>query len=115
MNINKDIKKRILEAIKDSNGIKLNIANKAEVCRNTVDKYIKEDSEIAEAYNIENESCIDRTESKLVQQIEQGNYQAISFHLRTKGKNRGYVEKTEVENTHNIITVGLEEEDEDKK
>lgn len=43
------------------------------------------------------ESLIDYTESKLLEQIQDGNMTAIIFHLKTKGKKRGYIETTEIE------------------
>ncbi|MBR1785290.1 MAG: hypothetical protein IJ760_07655 [Bacteroidales bacterium] len=43
------------------------------------------------------ESLIDFTESKLMEQIKDANLTAIIFHLKTKGKKRGYTEGEEVE------------------
>lgn len=37
------------------------------------------------------EKCIDYVESRLIQEINKGNLNAIQFYLKTKGKNRGYV------------------------
>lgn len=39
------------------------------------------------------EGLIDRTESKLHEAIGNNSVQAIMFHLKTKGRNRGYVER----------------------
>ena len=43
------------------------------------------------------ESLVDFAESKLMQAITESNLTAIIFYLKTKGRQRGYVEKTEVE------------------
>src|SRR5690606_28279089 len=42
------------------------------------------------------EDCVDITEAKLIQKIQEGDNACIIFHLKTKGKHRGYVEKSEV-------------------
>lgn len=41
------------------------------------------------------ESLLDFAESKLMEHIQNGDVQTLIFYLRTKGKKRGYVEKTE--------------------
>ena len=47
--------------------------------------------------------AIDFAESQLHQQILDGNSTATIFFLKTKGKKRGYVERTEV--AHDIQTI----------
>lgn len=37
------------------------------------------------------ETSVDYVENQLLKQIEKGNISAITFYLKTKGKNRGYV------------------------
>lgn len=51
------------------------------------------------------ESLIDFSESKLLEQIGEGNLTAIIFHLKTKGKNRGYIETSE----HDVKVSSFEE------
>lgn len=47
--------------------------------------------------NVENikEGMVDFVESKLMQEIQKSNTTAIIFFLKTQGKDRGYVERTE--------------------
>lgn len=53
------------------------------------------------------EQAIDMVESALMKQIEQGDTRAIIFFLKTKGKNRGYSEKTEIDLSHDLEPVQI--------
>lgn len=64
--------------------------------RNTFFKWRKDYEELNRALTDVEESLIDFSESKLLEQIQEGNLTAIIFHLKTKGKNRGYIERQEV-------------------
>lgn len=55
------------------------------------------------------ESLIDFTESKLLEQINEGNITAIIFHLKTKGKRRGYVEQVDNNVTINAFEALMKE------
>lgn len=68
--------------------------------RNTFMKWRAKYQELAQKLEEVDESLIDFSESKLLEQINDGNLTAIIFHLKTKGKKRGYVES--VENQVNI-------------
>lgn len=63
--------------------------------RNTFMNWRSKYPELNQALNEVEESLIDFSESKLLEQIQDGNLTAIIFHLKTKGKNRGYVERVE--------------------
>jgi hypothetical protein len=41
------------------------------------------------------ERYLDLAESEHIKQVKAGNYDAVKFHLRCQGKNRGYVETVE--------------------
>jgi hypothetical protein len=65
--------------------------------RGTIGAWKSEDPAFAEAVFDLEEADLDFSESALKKQIKQGNIAAIIFHLKCKGKKRGYVEKTEID------------------
>ncbi len=70
------------------------------ICRNTLESWRKNSPRLNELMTEAEESLLDFSESKLVEQIQDGNMTAIIFHLKTKGKKRGYTETVEVEENH---------------
>jgi len=73
--------------------------------RNTFNSWRKEYPELAEKLDAIDESLIDFSESKLLEQINDGNLTAIIFHLKTKGKSRGYTESSEVNTNVNAFNL----------
>lgn len=63
--------------------------------RNTLIGWKERYPKLAQLLDEVDESLIDFSESKLLEQINAGNLTAIIFHLKTKGKKRGYVESME--------------------
>ena len=81
------------EALIQSKGI-ISVAAKNLGCSHgTVLNYIKRYKSLQTVLREINEKLIDFTEGKLYQRISEGNTTAIIFHLKTKGKHRGYVER----------------------
>ena len=64
--------------------------------RATFYNWLKEDNSFKEKITALEEGDIDTAESALKRQIREGNITAIIFYLKTKGKNRGYVERQEL-------------------
>jgi len=96
MNKTEHHKKAVLEALEASLGVVTQACKMADVGRTTFYKWMKEDEEFAlKVEEIEN-VALDYSESKLFDQISAGNITAIIFHLKTKGKKRGYIEKQEI-------------------
>jgi len=95
-------KKAMIEALEQSRGVVTDACNSTGVGRTTFYSWIKNDKVFKnEVDNIE-DVAIDFVESKLFKQIENGNITAIIFYLKTKGKKRGYVERTEISQTSKI-------------
>lgn len=67
-----------------------------DIDRKTFAAWRKGSPELAALLDEVDESLIDFSESKLLEQINNGNLTAIIFHLKTKGKDRGYIETTDV-------------------
>ena len=90
-------KQQVLAAIPDSYGIVSQIARKLNNCAwHTAWKYVNRWEETRQAYQDENERSLDFTEGQLLARIKDGDSSMIKFHLMTKGKHRGYVERQEV-------------------
>jgi len=91
-------KERVLEAIKGSMGIVSHIAAQLGKCEwHTAQRYINRWEETRRAYVDESERALDLSESMLLKAITAGDGPMIRFHLATKGKQRGYVERTELD------------------
>lgn len=67
------------------------------ISRKTFYEWREKKKKLAEGLESAEEAIIDFAESKLVEHINNDDVQALIFFLRTKGKKRGYVEKTETD------------------
>ena len=83
-------KKTILKAIEGSSGLILTIAQRLNVSRGTIYKYLREYPELTEALKEEKSNVLDFTESKLLKAVENGESWAIRFVLLNQGQSRGY-------------------------
>jgi len=91
-----DNKKKLLEALEDHKGIVTNACKSVNVGRSTYYKWYNEDEEFKKAVDEIQDVAIDFVESKLFQQIDEGNPTSTIFYLKTKAKQRGYVERQEI-------------------
>jgi hypothetical protein len=97
MNESRHIKKEsILKALEQSLGVVTVACKKADIPRSTFYKWINEDEAFAIAVNEIENIALDFAESQLHSQIGNGNTSATIFYLKTKGKNRGYIERQEI-------------------
>jgi len=119
-------KELMIQCLKQSMGIVSQACLKADVSRTSHYEWCNEDPEYAAQVDAINESCIDFAESKLMElingakhevatakgevlQVQDGpNPTACIFYLKTKGKKRGYVEKSELDVGGNGINITID-------
>lgn len=96
---------QFLKAIPGSGGIISEIARRVGCDWNTAQKYIKRFATVQQAYDDECESILDAAEGQLHLAVQEGEMWAVKYILSTKGKSRGYTEKSESD--VNLKTDGL--------
>ena len=69
----------------------------------TVYEYLQRHPSLKDVLAAARETAIDHVESKLMEAINAGNLTAIIFFLKTQGKSRGYVERSE----HDFTASGM--------
>jgi len=87
----------MLDALEKSLGVVSTAAKKAGIHRSTHYEWMNTDPEYNKAVNDLSDVALDFAESKLHEQMNEGNVASIIFYLKTKGKRRGYVERSEIE------------------
>lgn len=110
-----DRKKQVIEALSECYGIVTDACRKSDVPRSTFYKWMNEDPEFKAAVDDVSEEALDFVEGQLLKKIQGIEVQqgenvfsqppsdtAIIFYLKTKGKKRGYIERTEVENSGSL-------------
>lgn len=89
-------KKALLTALEKNLGIVTPACKEVGIGRTTFYKYIKDDPEFAQAVKDTENAALDFAESSLFKQIKAGVPSSTIFYLKTKGKHRGYTEKSEL-------------------
>jgi hypothetical protein len=98
---NATLKKAMLEALEKSLNIVSTAAKLAGIDRSQHYRWLKEDPEYKAAVEALDDVALDFAESQLHKQIKDGNSTATIFYLKTKGKKRGYIERTEITGADN--------------
>lgn len=91
---------QMIDAIVEAKGILTEAAKKLGCSRQTLYNYMKRYTTVKEAYNEANEKNKDFVEGKLMDAIDKGNVTAMIFFLKTKAKDRGYIERRNYQNVN---------------
>jgi len=86
---------QFIKAIPGTGGIITMIAKKVGCARNTAASYIAKHPTVKQAYDNECETVLDMAESKTITKMNNDDWEVIKYYLSTKGKNRGYTQRTE--------------------
>jgi hypothetical protein len=104
MNKTEQHKKAILEALEKSLGVVTTSCKKVGIGRTQFYNWLNDDNEFRTKVDDIQNVALDFAESQLHKQIGDGNTSATIFYLKTKGKNRGYVERQEITGAEGMPT-----------
>ena len=92
-------KQRMVDAMQSSLGIVTTACQVAEVSRSQHYEWMQTDPEYANKIKAVTEMCHDFVESSLFQQIKDGSTTATIFYMKCRMRERGYIEKMDVDLT----------------
>lgn len=92
-------KKNFIRAYRETLGVIKYACEQVSISRRTFYNWLESDAEFKQAVEDISEEAIDFAENALKKKIREGDTTATIFYLKTKGKKRGYVERTEVDAT----------------
>ena len=106
----------LIQALEQSLGVVTTACKKSGVSRSTYYHWLNNDPDFAKTVEEIENIALDFVESQLHKQIKEGSTAATIFYLKTKGKNRGYLEgidittKGEPVNIPNITFFGRDKD-----
>ena len=96
---------RVAEQLRAHEGNLAAVGRAFGVTRTAVSLYVTRHPELIAVRDEARESMKDDAESVLYRQVKEGEAWAVCFFLKTQAKDRGYIERTEVEQTTNARLV----------
>jgi len=100
-------KEAMIKALSESMGIVSSAAKKVGICRNIHYEWMKEDAKYKASVEELNNVVLDFAESALMKRIKEGSDTCLLFLLKCKGKERGYIEKPQVDVSVEKIPEGF--------
>lgn len=97
----------MVAAIKEAEGFLWVAAQKLGCSAKTVERYIKKYPAVAEARREAKFKRDDLVEAKIMTRIKEGSDTMIIFYAKTQMKDRGYVERAELQHDGQLNVVGM--------
>jgi hypothetical protein len=91
------LKKQTIDAMEKSLGIVTIACRNVGIHRSTFYDWMNNDPEFKKSVDDVSEITLDFAESELHKQIRDGSTAATIFYLKTKGKKRGFIERSEID------------------
>ena len=110
MNKTEHSKKALLAALEKSLGVVTTACKVVGVGRTTYYDWYKNDSDFKQAVDELKNVALDFAETQLHKQISENSTAATIFYLKTKGKDRGYVETQQIDITERKPLSWLDEQ-----
>ena len=90
-------KEAMIQALEKSIGVVTTACKSVGISRDTHYRWMKEDEQYANQVQELSDVALDFAESSLHRQIQSGSTAATIFFLKCKGRNRGYIEKQDID------------------
>lgn len=103
--------KQIQDALKQTKGMVYLASRQLGCSHHTIKARIAKSVKLQEIVEAEGGSVIDTAELKLYQLILDGDLGAVKYMLSTRGKDRGYIERHQLEHSGKIDVTKLSEEE----
>ena len=100
-------KKKMLECLERHFGLVYYAVQEANIARSTHYEWLKHDPAYKAAVDEISEYCLDFAESSLMKLIKKGDTAATIFFNKTRGKQRGYIERQEFDVMNDKLTVNF--------
>ncbi len=90
-------KNKMIKALEETLGVVTSAARRCNIARSTHYDWMTNDPEYKRQVEDIQDLTLDFVESQLHKQIQDGEVASTIFYMKTKGKRRGYVERTEID------------------
>lgn len=107
----RDKRNRWIEALRKKAGNVSEACRGFHISRNQVYLWRNDDPIFAEQWDEVDESLTDLAEAALVRNIIKGNPASIIFRLKTKGRDRGYIERQQIEHSGGMTFTDMTDEE----